>query len=307
MAVLTVLLPSARLFDSLSPPLCRWLARGERLPNLSGRYQALRCLFQIPNIRFPVAALVRSYDAQDANGELWLRADPVYLRADLTTVRMLAWGNLNLSSYEVEELARSLKPVLGDYGLLLEPLKPSRWYLRCAAGTVLPDFSPPEEVIGDDLSRHFPTGESAKRWQALHNETQIILHNHPINTQRLERGQIPANGLWFWGGGKLPDWVKSRIAWVVSEDPLLCALARCASISIKEEIEKISLENCEQDGVIDLGNKEIPSIPRLLAQINEKVKRQAMDLMLIFNTGQRWSYRPIHRWRFWRKAHVSIV
>jgi hypothetical protein len=40
-----------------------------------------------------------------------------------------------------------------------------------------------------------------RRWL---NEIQMLLHEHPVNVAREERGEPPLNGIWLWGGGKPP-------------------------------------------------------------------------------------------------------
>ena len=53
-----------------------------------------------------------------------------------------------------------------------------------------------------------------------------MLHNHPLNAQRIAAGLAPVNSLWFWGAGALPDHVRTRFAGVRSDDERLQALAR---------------------------------------------------------------------------------
>src|SRR5262249_36634556 len=153
----------------------------------------------------PAAALTRSLDANDAAGAIWLRADPCHVVPDAAAVRMLAWGNLALSSEESAELARALKPLFGDAGFPLEATLPQRWYLRCPASARLPHFTAAADVLGADLLTHFPHGDNERQWRHLLNEAQVILHNHPVNQRRAQRGQVTANSVWFWGAGALPD------------------------------------------------------------------------------------------------------
>ena len=57
----------------------------------------------------------------------------------------------------------------------------------------------------------YASGEGAERWRALLNESQIVLHNHPINAVREARGAVAVNSLWFWGAGTLPDSVRCAV------------------------------------------------------------------------------------------------
>src|SRR4051812_46074377 len=208
MACLTVLLPESRRVAG-SVTLATWLSRGDRLPDVEpGRYAALRACFEFTGKELPVAALTRGLDASDAAQAQWVRADPCHVAVDAVAVRMLAWGNLGLTQADSDEFARALRPLFGDAGFPLEPATPQRWYLRCPAGAKLPKFVAPADVLGADLLPFLPSGDNQRQWHHLLNEAQVILHNHPLNAQRAARGQVAVNSVWFWGAGKLPDWVR---------------------------------------------------------------------------------------------------
>ena len=214
-----------------SAALDLWLSRGDREPDAkAGREAVLRRCFEFLGASLPAAALTRSLDASDAAQSLWVRADPCHVAVDAVAVRMLAWGNLGLTHEESDELARALRPLFGDAGFPLEPTTSERWYLRCPAGARLPAFADPASVLGADLLPHLPSGDNERQWRHLLNEAQVTLHNHPLNARRLQRGQVPVNSVWFWGAGKLPDWVRTPFAQVFTNDPVALALAKLAQV-----------------------------------------------------------------------------
>jgi hypothetical protein len=45
----------------------------------------------------------------------------------------------------------------------------------------------------------------AKKWRRLQNELQMILHDHPVNEARLERGELSINSVWLYGCGSSKD------------------------------------------------------------------------------------------------------
>ena len=225
---LSLLLPAWKHMQG-SAVLARWTARADRIAGSApGRNTALRECFTVEEDALPIAALTRSVDADDAAGELWLRADPAFVMADAVTLRLLACGNLALSADEVTAFVHALAPTFEECGLTLDAPHPQRWYLRGLDGAKLPTFSPPDDALGDDLGRHMPEGDDARRWRGLLNEVQIVLTQHPANTQRTRRGLPPVNSLWFWGGGMLPQSVRSEFAKVYSSDEVVVALAKRA-------------------------------------------------------------------------------
>lgn len=306
---LTLLLPPRRVLaaDALlaNGPLAWWLARGDAAPAAAaGREAALRESFQFAGTTLPVAALTRQADCQDAAGALWLRADPAYVRADMATARLLACGELGLSAEDCEALLRPLKPLFGDSGFPIDAPAPSRWYLRAPAGTPLPAFTPPEQAFGDDLRLHLPEGSEGRRWRSLLNEAQIVLHNHPLNAQRMARGQLPVNSLWFWGAGSLPQWVNTPLARVLTGDSVLAALAAQTSCTVLAP-RADALAGFTGDTLLDLDD---PAVLAALARDWLPAVQQALvqgridQLQLRFVDGTRARYRHADRWRFWRRV-----
>jgi hypothetical protein len=208
--------------------------------------------------------------------------------ADAVTARLMACGDLGLSSEEGDELARALRPLFGDAGFPLEATRPARWYLRCPLESRLPAFADPRDVLGDDLMRHLPRGDNERQWRGLFNEAQVILHNHPVNLRRVQRGQVPANSLWFWGSGKLPDWARTRFDAVASGDPVVVALAKLAKIPVVDV--RAALAQSGANVLLDVA--EIPEID----------VRKFSGIDLLFADGNRAHYRHAHRWRIWRRA-----
>lgn len=309
MAELTLLLPErSRLSPALPPTLAYWLARGDRLDDAaSGREAALRACFEFTGTAVPYAALTRSIDATDAAGALWLRADPAWIMADAVTLRLMACGDLALSAEESGELARALKPLFGDAGFPLEATTPSRWYLRCPSGAQLPVFSPPQAALGDDVARHLPEGDQGRRWRHLLNEAQVLLHQHPVNAERARRGIAPVNSVWFWGAGKLPDFVRTAATRVFSEDLVVRALSQRAGAAADAALPA-SLDTIDGDdgcALLDLGAARDAAALEAdwLAPLHERIARRSLAAVrLVGADGVRASYRRVHRWRFWRRV-----
>jgi hypothetical protein len=301
---LTVLLPPLERIRAMGMPatLARWLVRGNRLPDaVGGRDVALRECFEFVGTTLPVAALTRSLEITDAGSALWVRADPSYVTADGVTARMLACGTVDLSADESEQLARSLRPLFGDAGFPLETASAARWYLRCPVDARLPRFATPAQALGDDLMRQLPQGENERQWRHLLNEAQVILHNHPVNQLRLSRGHLPGNSVWFWGAGKLPDWVRAAFDHVRSSDDVVIALARRASIPL---LASPALELPPSGNVlVDLADvDQAQALADAIAPLATALKRSGSVLQLLTEDGRRVCVRRSHLWRFWRRV-----
>src|SRR5712691_10314336 len=116
----------------------------------------------------------------------------------------------------------------GD-AMLFYPLQPARWYVRLPGA---PDMrtTPPSAVREETIEGNLPSGPDAMRFHAVMNEAQMLLHEHPVNAGREERGEPVLNSVWFWGGGVI-DAAKSRpFSTVFGDDPLARGLALAAGI-----------------------------------------------------------------------------
>lgn len=49
----------------------------------------------------------------------------------------------------------------------------------------------------NDMLKYLPNGSDLKRWQKLLTELQMLLHAHPVNTARVQRGARPINSSWL--------------------------------------------------------------------------------------------------------------
>jgi hypothetical protein len=311
-ATLTLLLPArARLSGDLRSQrlLATWLARADRSASDAGDAAQLLRHFEVLPRGLPVAALTRQLDLHDAQPNAWLRADPAHLRADLGAGRLLACGDLGLSVQETDELLRALKPLFGDEGFPISAGTPARWYLMLPRDAQLPAFAPPDDVLGDDIFAHLPQGDAGRRWRRLLSEAQVLLHNHPVNARRVERGQPAVNSLWFWGAGTLPDSVAARGASaVVSDEPVLCALAERAGLR-RHGTAAMTGELLDAGVVVDL--RTLRSVDEFDYRWAEPIRvaqgaRRFESVWLDFADGVQCRWHAAHRWRVWRRAAVAL-
>lgn len=299
MAVATLLLPArARLAGpALSGEVARALGRAERERAAPGGEAQLRRHFALPPGAWPVAALTRQLDVGDAGDAVWLRADPAYVVPDMQGARLMAHGDmLAIDAIDLAALLPALQEVFADTGLVLEASDPARWYLRLPPDSVLPEFAAPAQVLGADLFDHLPQGEHARRWRTLLTETQVVLHQHPWNRERMARGQPAINSLWFWGGGALPATVTTAHAQVRSREPLLRALVLAAGIDA-EQAPRV-------DALVDLRQLRAPEqfVGEVMQPLLEALQRgELQQLLLDFEDGVRLRIDRGQRWRFWRR------
>lgn len=315
----TFLLPAPSRFGAQrwTADIVRALGRADRLPDGdAGRRAQLLRFAHLPFGRWPLAALSRRLDAQDADapGIAWLRADPAWLRPDINGVRLMAHGEgLGLTREDVDALLPALRPVFGDAGFPLDAPHPARWYLQVPAGTRLPAFHDPADALGADLAdlddEALDSGADARRWRALANEAQVTLHQHPWNARRLASGRPAVNALWFWGGGALPAQGLSGGDWparVHTDDPTCAALA-AASVRA-EPLPEAWPGSTPEAALFDLtALRDLRELQQAwLAPALAALADGGLDTLEVDDeSGRRLRLRRWHRLRIWRRAPRS--
>ena len=312
----TFLLPARTRLAAAALPasLARALGRADALPRGDPGEQAqlLRHFELLPH-GWPVAALTRALDANDAPLSAWLRADPAYVRPDINGARLLACGEaLELDRRDADALLPALRPLFGDAGFPLDAPDPHRWYLRLPREARLPTFIAPADALGADLFDQLPGANDAspegRRWRALLSEAQVVLHNHPHNVARIAAGRVPVNSLWFWGAGIAPDHVTTLHAAISGGDDLLQALGKAAGVRAAPAGDAFSVPDA--DTLVDLrGNRDATRLQAawLLPAVAAVQRREIDRLVLDFEDGARFSLEPGQRWRFWRRPRQALA
>lgn len=266
-----------------------------------------------------MAAVTRLADMGVVDRDWWLRADPVHLepRHDGLILHPVV-----LAPDEAASLAAELSASLAADGWLLRAPRPQRWYLKPPAATPGLLTTPVADVVGRDIRRYLPAGPDHKAWHTRLNELQILLHTATANAEREARGDRPANSVWFWGGGSLPDAGRARFDQVWSDEPVAQGLARLcgmpasglpldgadwlAAAPVAGEsllvIESLQAASLVGDPLAwEAGLRTL--IDDWLAPLRTGVERGTLaGLSLLADTGPLFQYRRAHRLRFWRRT-----
>ena len=133
-----------------------------------------------------------------------LRADPVFLKADRDSAKLVPATALGLETAEVDELLASINTFVKEDGLYFFRDNLDQWFVSGKSATDLESF-PPSFLANRNTSAFMPEGPDSPYWRRLMTELQMLLHTHPVNQVREQRGLMPVNSVWFWGGGELPE------------------------------------------------------------------------------------------------------
>jgi hypothetical protein len=198
------------------------LARGRRSSLESERFENwLLEAFDLEETPLCAGALTLLGHGGDPGNALWARADPVHLQLMRDRVVFVPGAALSISREEADALLSTLN---GHFAgrLEMQAVEAGRWCARLAADLELPAASP-FEMAG----RGIDPGSNA---DALLNEVQMVLHEHPVNEAREARGEPALNSVWLWGAGRAPLAAEADWQSVTSDEPIALGLARATKI-----------------------------------------------------------------------------
>ena len=167
---------------------------------------------------WPVAAIL-THAFEEHAGMYWICADPVHLAVDRDSLVLQPQSQLQLSEAESLALFSTLEAHFATANLSLVQVDSGHWCLGTPRRPHLVT-SELELVEGRDVNDALPSGRDGSIWQRYITEAQMILHDHPVNAAREVRGEPVVNSLWMWGGGVVPEVIKSFDKMSVN-DPLL--------------------------------------------------------------------------------------
>ena len=215
-----VVLTSGVHARSLPQPIKRWLSRGAVSARATERELLLDVLGAV-GVAPPAAGLAAlRYHGQTGKVPTgWLAAaDPMHLVTRLRHLVLRPFLSGDVKAEEMDAILASVRSAFPDDGLAFEQAD-SRGYLRTDRPIATAACS--AECAGGRLPDEFmPAGADAAAFHRLQSEIQMLLHEHPVNEARRQRGQLVINTLWLWGGGTAGEAVTMKLPALVGDDPL---------------------------------------------------------------------------------------
>ncbi|MFC1917762.1 cofactor-independent phosphoglycerate mutase [Chloroflexota bacterium] len=180
----------------------------------------------------------RSMGVPVANGEAVFRCNLVAVRDG----KMQDYSAGHISTEEAKQLITALQEELGNKEMQFYPGVSYRHLLKLRGHeeTLKAICTPPHDIPGKDVATYLPQGDGSAFLRDLMVRSEKVLRDHPVNLQRIARGEIPATTTWlFWGTGKVPEMpafqqVYGLQAAVTSGVDLLRGLAMMAGMKILE-------------------------------------------------------------------------
>lgn len=220
------------LYDADYPALQTLLGKGRQLRLAETSADAWwSSYFGLAPEQFAAAPLRLAAAGQDGGAAFWLCADPVHLETGQHGTLLKDPALLRIDAEEAAQLHAALAPLFAEVGELAMTT-PAQWHLRL---TVAPPALPArlQEVVEQSAVALLPPGDAGRRWRQLINEAQMCLHAHPLNAERMARGQTPINSIALWGGGQKPAPQAQPAHLLMSDEPIVAGAGRLAGLTVE--------------------------------------------------------------------------
>lgn len=209
------------------------LKPGSDVANLSVMgYDPLKCYTG----RSPLEAASIGVDLKDTD---------VSLRCNLVTLSddenyrdkvMLDYSGGDISTAEASQLIAAVQEAFGNEKYAFYAGVAYRHCLIVQNGSMdLGNMTPPHDISGRVIGEYLSTHKNAALLIEMMEKSYNILKDHPINLERIKKGEAPANAIWFWGEGKKPALENFKEKYginggVISAVDLLKGIAACADM-----------------------------------------------------------------------------
>ena len=175
--------------------------------------------------RFPAGPCLRALHTAAPPEGTWGCARPVHLLTAIDHLQ-LAHERIVIDAVESARLIGDMNVHLEGSGLRLHGSGATGdWQLECTQPLECTSVDP-DEASGRNLRDLMPGGRDGARVRSLMNEMQMLLHQHPVNTDRAGRGLPVINSLWLWGIGSVQNVSTTILTPLYTDDAWLAGLWR---------------------------------------------------------------------------------
>jgi hypothetical protein len=239
--------------------------------------------------------------------------EPIHLRADMSDAIVFDRSHFNLTLDEAQSLVNAINPQLQGNSYRIEIADPYRWYLLSdiEIASTIPAL---RQLHGRPVGAVLTNPGYAAEWRHLMNELQILLHQQPVNTERIDCGELPVNGVWIHPGSvfEARDYTISR---VVTSSPFAQEVCRSLVLDCMDKLNESVLTGKGDILIFDeslMAKGDVKSLQLQLEAMEADwfqpmriwLRQGKIDEIIIDPVdGRRFIIRHKFLRRFWKRMH----
>jgi hypothetical protein len=267
--------------------------------------QWMRQLGLAPQPDWPLAQLLHLAESIEINHQSNIHsvmlAQPVHL-----TLQRDSFGLerlITLTQDEYLTLTQYFNQFFVEEGLVLIPsVTQQYWILKTSAPWHL-TTQPIQTAMHQNIQGFMPQGPDAQQLRQVMNQVQMLMHEHPINLQRVADGLPEINSLWF-SGNSISQLAAAQIKTaLIGNSALIHAVSHALKLPSFAHLDS-AIEECVQDALMLIQpNDHVPWESIFDAVKSRKIKHLTLHLPLANGTLQV-SLNPFDCWKFWRQPQT---
>lgn len=178
---------------------------------------------------------------------------------------MVDYSAGDISTEEAREIIKSVEEHFGNDIYKFYGGVAYRHCLVWHGGTLdLGKMTPPHDISGKVIGEHLSKSENAKELIQMMKDSYDFLMEHPVNKERMAKGERPANSIWLWGEGTKPSLPNFKEKFgvdgsIISAVDLLKGIAKCAGMASPEVEGATGYIDTNFDGKAERAIKELES------------------------------------------------
>ncbi len=187
-----------------------------------------------------------------ASMKVSLEADDVAFRCNL--VNLAVFGSQvimedftagHISSEEARQIIQDIDGEMGTETIRFYPGLSYRHLMVWKGGGALKGLeslrlAPPHDIVGKGIFDYLPKVGGEDGIVKLLTRSQILLKEHPVNMARMEKGLKPANSIWLWGQGRMPQ-IPTLVEKFGVEGSMICAVDLLKGLGLYAGLEVIDV------------------------------------------------------------------
>lgn len=167
----------------------------------------------------------------------------------------------DISTEEAREIIKTVEEHFGNEIYKFYPGVAYRHCLIVSGGTTeLGEMTPPHDISGRVVGEYLSDNENAKPLIELMKKSYDLLKDHPVNLERIKKGERPANSIWLWGEGRKPSLQNFKEKFgisgtVISAVDLLKGIGICAEMKVPDVVGATGYLDTNFDGKVEAAKK----------------------------------------------------
>lgn len=239
-------------------------------------------------------------DSQDVQCYSLLLAQPVHLSLQRDSFALDSV--LALSPEEYLALTLHLNNFFAEDGITVLPSPTQKyWFFKTASPWYL-TTKPMQAALYHNIHAWMPQGPDANKLRQIINQVQMLLHEHPLNQNRVQMGLPEINSIWFSGNsfcGQAYTKAPLQKTALVGQNALTYAVAEICELPHYDDLSMAFAAGAKDAIMLSDKTDSLAWDAIYRAVRSRKIQRMVAHFQAV-NTTLQVSLTPLDCWKFWR-------